>query len=365
MKMTLRWTVLASALAAGVMLVTGSPAGAAGAATARSTAAAAAAQALGNYRISGDEDAIGCLTAHRCVAVGYGGGKAPGQVVTVVAGKQVRVAAARPASNLVGVSCPDRFGCWALGPVREGHRTWALVKIGSTGRVTKVTSVRLPRSFAQGSISCTSMTSCELFGITNTTAGFNDFYLASWNGSRLSQPTLVGQYELFSDMAGGISCWQTTCVAVGAYYCPGSVCYQWQYAIMTTSNGKLEAFDPLTTGGTLSGVSCVSASTCYATTTNGTVLTLDDGAVESTAPEPVSGGASIECAGTTCWAAAKADGAASFFMIINGAPAGTSMTDPALTAVNLPSIARRGSGFAAVGQAAVDGSPRVSEVVTN
>ncbi len=29
---------------------------------------------LSNYQITGNERAIGCLTAHRCVAVGYGGG---------------------------------------------------------------------------------------------------------------------------------------------------------------------------------------------------------------------------------------------------------------------------------------------------
>jgi hypothetical protein len=81
----------------------------------------------------------------------------------------------------------------------------------------------------------------------------------------------------------------------------------------------------------LSGVSCVSSSTCYATSSNG-IVTLDDGSIVATNSAPVSG--SIECAGT--------------------APVGSA-----------PSIARRGNGFAAVGEATVNGGPRVSEVATN
>jgi len=366
MKKVIRWAVAVSALAAAVMLVTGGPAGAASTASTGSSAPvaarAAAAGALGNYRISGDEDAIGCLTAHRCVAVGYGGGKAPGQVVTVVAGKQVRVAVARTASNLVAVSCPNRFGCWAIGPPRTGRRSWVLVKIGPTGSIAEVTSVRLPVGVTLTSISCTSRTACEVLGITSEAAtGWDNWYLAAWNGSKLSHRTVVGTGEYLAQ-PGGVSCWQATCVAVGAWYCPGSACYEWTYGIMTTNGGKLEKAAFLSTAGTFSGVSCVSASTCYATTSNG-IVTLDDGTVTATESEAVSG--SIECDGTTCWDAGMANGAAAFVMITNGAPTGTPVPDPALTAASFPSIARRGSGFAAVGEAAVDGGPRVSEVVTN
>jgi hypothetical protein len=375
MRMTSRWTVLVSALAAGVMLVTGGPAGTAGAASAGSSARAAARTAevggLGNYRIGGDEDAIGCLTAHRCVAVGYGGGHAPAQVVTVVGGRQAEVSVVRSVSNLVAVSCPNRFGCWAMGPPREGERSWVLVKIGPAGSITKVTSVKLPAGVALSSISCTSRTTCEVFGIVTLASGWNEWYLAAWNGSKLSHRYVVGDvYASIEDVLGGISCWQTTCVAVGTWWCGGSTCVG-RDAILTTTSGSLETSAMLSARGGFTGVSCVSSSTCYATAFNGTFVTLDDGRVGTTESEPgFSLGSSIECAGTTCWTAwldgnPNSNSPVAFVMITNGAPTGTPVTDPALTAAYWPSIARRGSGFAAVGEAAVNGGPRVSEVVTN
>lgn len=368
----IRSAVLVSALAVGVVLVTGGPAGAAGAASTRSSAPAAArpaaAGALGNYRISGDEDAIGCLTAHRCVAVGNGGGTAPSRVVTVVGGKQVAVSVARTASNLVAVSCPDRFGCWAMGPPRKGDRSWELVKIGRSGTITAVTSVSVLAGGSLDSISCTSMTSCELFGTVDYEDGNQQWYLASWNGRKLSQRLVSGPLNLDAETPGGISCWQATCVAVGTWWCGGSSGCEGRYAILTTSSGKLEASDLLSTAGGFSDVYCVSSSTCFATTSQNTLVTLDNGVMGATESQPGDGGSSIECAGATCWTAGLSGygSAAVFVMITNGAPTGTAMTDPALTASSVfPAIARRGTGFAAVGEAAVNGGPRVSEVVTN
>jgi hypothetical protein len=378
MRMALRWTVLVSAVAAGVMLVTSGPAGAAGAARARSSSQAAARTAadgaLGNYRITGVEDAIGCLTAHRCEAVGYGGGKAPGQVVTVVGGKQVRVSVVRSASNLVAVSCPSQFGCWAMGPPRNGHRSWVLVKIGPTGSARGVSTVRVPAGVYLDSISCTSRTSCEIFGKFTTTKGdgFSQWYLASWNGRKLSQRYVVGPVG-YTDSARGISCWQATCVAVGSTDCGGSACVP-QGIIVTTNHGKPGPVETVSgsaeavTG--FDGISCVSSSTCYATAFR-TVVTLDDGALGTTQNLPVYAGSSIECAGTTCWAAGISGepglgpAPAAFEMITSGVPTETPITDPALGATNAPAIARRGNGFAAVGAALINGGPRVSEVATN
>jgi len=361
MRTASRWTVLVAGLAAGVILVTCGPSAASAARTESSapTSARTAGEALGNYRITGIEDAIGCLTAHRCVAVGYGGGRAPGQVVTVVGGKQVRLAVARSASNLIAVSCPNRFGCWAMGPPRNGHDGWVLVKIGPTGSITKVTSVRLPAQVSPSFISCTTRTSCEVFGTTTNAKGRQErWYLASWNGRKLSHRHAAGCGNCSNVyFPGGISCWQTTCVAVGQWWCSGSTC-QGRDAVVTTSRGKVEVAADLINKGGLSGVSCVSSSTCYAISVD-SVVTLDNGAVGATQNLPVYAGP-IECAGGTCWAAANSP--AGFVMIVNGAPTGTPLADPALA---VPSaIARRGDGFAAVGKPA-SGGARVSEVVIN
>ncbi|HTZ94067.1 MAG TPA: hypothetical protein VMB74_16875, partial [Streptosporangiaceae bacterium] len=86
MRTSLRWAVLVAATAAGVMFVSSGLAGAASIGSSLPVVRAAAGGALGNYQITGVEDAVGCVTAHRCMAVGYGSGTAAGQVVTVVGG---------------------------------------------------------------------------------------------------------------------------------------------------------------------------------------------------------------------------------------------------------------------------------------
>lgn len=370
MKMTLRPAVLVSAVAACVTLVTCGPTGAAGAASAGSSslvaARAAAGGKLGSYRITGIERAIGCLTAHRCVAVGYGGGRAPGQVVTVTAGRQVRVSVVRLASNLVAVSCPSRFGCWAIGTPRTGDRDYVLVKIGRAGTVSRATTVRVPGGVELSSISCTSMASCEIFGTARSAKFLNKWYLASWSGRKLSHPYMAGLVDY--DVPGGISCYQATCVAVGAWIgesggSPGGD------TILTTKGGTL-GHVAYPGGAGLSGVSCVSSSTCFVTTLDTKVATLTGGAMGSTQNLPLYAGTSIECDGTTCWAAGLSGNPpypAEFVMLSNGMPVGSTLTGRGLTVPSpaaYPAIARRGNGFAAVG-AAVNGGSRVSEIVTN
>ena len=371
MRIALRRTVLVSAGLASVMLMTCGPAGTAGAASIGPSspvaARAAAGGALGNYQISGVEDAIECLTAHRCVAVGYRGGKAPGQVVTVVSGKQERVTTVPSASNLFAVSCPNRFGCWAIGSPRIGRRNYVLVKISAAGSVTRVTTVRVQGGVSLGSMSCASMTSCEIFGITTDAYSFNRWYFASWTGTRLSQHYVVGAVDSAYDSLGVISCLRATCVAVSTTICGGSTCV-WQGAIVITNHGKPGNQRTVGNGIDFTGfsaVSCVSSSTCYATQSSYpivynppvtyAIVTLHDGVPVNTQDEPV-GALAIECAGT-CWAA----GGSAFVMITNGVPASTPVTDPT---VSVRSIARRGNSFAAVGTA-VSGGPRVSEIVTN
>ena len=367
MRMALRRAALVSAAAACVTLVTCGPASAASAGSlSMVSASTAAAAVLGNHQISGIERAIGCLTARRCVAVGYGGGRAAGQVVTVVAGRQVRVTVVRSASNLVAVSCPSRFGCWAIGAARKGHHNFVLVRIGPAGNVATVITVQIRGGVSLASISCASMTSCEVFGTARSAIFLNKWYLATWSGRTLSQPYMVGLVEY--DLPGGISCWQATCVAVGSWIGEGGGSPAGD-TILTTNGGTLGVV-AYPSGAGLSGVSCVSSSVCYVATLDTKVATLNDGALGSTQNLPLYAGTSIECDGATCWAAGLSGNPpypAEFVMIANGVPAGSAVIDRALTVPSpaaYPAITRRGNGFAAVG-AAVNGGPRVSEVVTN
>jgi len=378
MRTSLRSAVLVAATAAGVMFVSSGLAGAASIGSSLPVVRAAAGGALGNYQITGVEDAVGCVTAHRCMAVGYGGGTAAGQVVTVVGGKQVRVSVVPSASNLVAVSCPNRFGCWAIGSPRIGHRNFVLVKISPVGGVRSVTRVRVQGGASLNEISCTSMTSCELFGITLTNSYHNNWYFFAWTGQKLSRPYFVKPPEVSYLAPGGISCWRETCVAVGASTGGGSASPTVD-GIITTSNGVPST--ARTGGGTgFSDVSCVSSSTCYATTLGSftatpgnTVVTLDNGVAGNVQSLPTYWGSSIACAGATCWAAGVTPPSprpAVFMMITSGVPAGSPVIDTATGGLGFPgsgshpAIARRGNGFAALGPAA-SGGPDVSEVVTN
>lgn len=376
MRKASRRMMLVSAVAVATMLSCGL-AGAAGAARTGSASTAVtqvpASGAIGTYQITGVEDAIGCLTPHRCVAVGYGGGSAPGRVVTIVGGKQTGVSLVRSASNLVAVSCLAHVGCWAIGSPRPGHRDWVLVKISPLGKVTSVTGARVAGGVGLDAISCSSMTSCEIFGTAPSVEYFTTWYLTSWSGRKLGASHVLGSYA--TDGPEGVSCWHATCVAVGESSGPEQ--FSQGGIVVTTRGGKLRQVHELDNEG-FADASCVSSAICYAvgfiyTTMYVPVLViLDHGAV--TGIHDLTGVPSgIECAGATCWSAGMsappyAPAIGVFQLINSGTPDGSPVTDSTIVTHApsgvLPFIVRRGAGFAAVGWPATGDQP-LTEVVTN
>jgi hypothetical protein len=371
MKRVLRWAVLAVALATGVTMVAGSPAGAAGVARAGAlapaTAPATVATGLINHRITGTERAVSCLTPARCVAVGSGirDGRPGGQVVEVVGGKQARISPARFSQVLYAVSCPSKAGCWAMG-TRKASPSQLMVRIGPSGKVTKVISVKLPAGVPLNSISCNKMTSCEVWGAIPNYSPYA-FYFGKWTGKELRLHNL-GEFGGDSADTGGISCWHATCTATGGWANDG---YNSGSFVVITNHGRLVKV--ITTADGFDDISCVSFSTCYAVGFR-TVGTLHDGVPGNIQNEPVyapEGGPAIApaiaCAGTTCWATGPApdhkagpEDESVFVTITKGAPASSVVVDPALL---WPAITSRGDGFAAVG-AAVNAGYRVTEYVT-
>jgi hypothetical protein len=368
-----------SAVAAAVMLVTYGLAAHADAAGGRpaSTAVrhAPASGAIRNYQITGVEDAIGCLTPHRCVAVGYGGGSTPGQVVTVVGGKQAGVSVVHSASNLVAVSCLADVGCWAIGSPRSGGRDWVMVRISPDGKVTGVLRARVASGVDMDAISCSSMASCEIFGTAPSVEYFTTWYLTSWTGRKLGPSHALGSYA--TDGPEDVSCWHATCVAVGESSGPEQ--FSQGGIVVITRRGKLRDVDQLNNEG-FADVSCVSSETCYAvgfvytTMYQPVLVTLDRGAV--TDVHDLTGVLSgIECAGSTCWAAGMSAppyvpaAIGVFQQISSGTADGSSFSDsaivrgPTVTGMT-PFIARRGAGFAAVGWPATGTQP-LTEVTTN
>ncbi len=190
---------------------------AAGALAVSATGAQAAPVALTNHRISGIEDAISCLTASRCVAVGYGarGAKNHADVVALVNGKQGHISVVAASQRLYSVSCPSSAGCWALGPQNSGANL-VFVQIGPNGNVTKTTDVSDPFGASIARISCVSMKSCAVLtnNIFVTPAAIE---IGTWTGTRLTLHKVAGKHGSTATIGEGISCWKASCLAAGYY----------------------------------------------------------------------------------------------------------------------------------------------------
>jgi len=321
----------------------------AGSALALSATGSAQAAALSNNKISGIDVAISCMTASRCVAVGDGAHH--GQVVALTNGKQTRVSTVGAAEHLYSVSCPASAGCWAVGPQNTGANV-VLVKIGSTGKVTKSIKVTVPAGASLTRIACVSMSSCELVG---TNIFFTPFALeiASWNGKKLSVHRLAGLKGSTDATLEGVSCWRASCDAVGYYFHNVSKITGF---ILTISRGKAGKVHTANND-SFYGVSCVSSSKCYTagfvSGAAGVVVTLTNGVAGHAQAESadVSG---IECAGATCRASGLELGGALYYGVIvtlsNGVAKGSPVVDMAINGFDGPqTIAKRGDGFAAVG----------------
>jgi hypothetical protein len=258
----------------------------------------------------------------------------------LVNGKVARVSYV-PAGRLLSVSCPTRFGCWAVGSRKGGLN---FVQLDGRGAITRQIAVTGPGVAAAGlnQISCVSMTSCELvesqfFG----TGGPASVQLGAWNGRklRLTPDSGGGNFDVVNE--GGISCWQTTCVTLGSTFSDSVTDFAF---IVTIKHGRPASVDFAPANKWfLTAVSCVSYSTCYGVGYGlvGTVTNGHYGNVQSAAV----GFDEIECAGTSCWAA----GGNTLQMITGGAVTGSPLTDT--VPIHFISIARRGTGFAAIGEA--------------
>jgi hypothetical protein len=346
--------MLALTLMTGVMLVSGGSAGAVAGTKSTGSATGAAAALPSNHLIPGRETTISCMTPVRCVAVGLA--KTGGQVVALDLGKQAGITTIRTIKQLNAVSCPSRSGCWALG-VRRIPTNQVLVKIGPTGKVTKQVTVKeVQHGLGWGDISCSTMTSCELFGINSKDA----YFIGFWNGTKMTRQQ-VPIRATFAAL-GAISCWRATCTAAALWTDHGTG----GGMVVSTNHGKLGKVHTRIAG--FYDVSCGSPTFCLASGYAGKgggfqayplVDPVRRGVPGTIQFEPVPA-IPTECDGTTCWALGGGD----FLKVSDGVPgtASSLVVDPALNSVPIPGdITRRGTGFAAVGQAVVDGKTQYWE----
>ncbi len=346
-KLTSWWAMPLLAAMVGATLSIAGPAGAA-APLARTGQAAT----LSNHQISGTETGIACMTAARCVAVGYG--PHSGQVVSLDNGKQVRVTALALKAHLTSVSCAGKAGCWAVGPRPGGV---VLVKIGPAGNVISEVRQTVPGKKVESTeISCASISSCEIFATLNigTATAVQPLYLASWNGTKWSLRTFGG-YGDAPSYVNGFACWLPTCVVLGSAD-SGSVYYGPFAWIFNNGNAGTFVGDADNTAHFYAD-SCVSLTTCWVVGIShgaGIVVTLKDGVLGPYEAEPdVMTG--VECEFSKC----EAVGGDILLTVSHGVVTGAPVTDTATT--GFTDISYRGTGFAAVGGAHKSG---YSEVVT-
>jgi hypothetical protein len=358
---TTRWATAGAGvlLTAAVLLASASPAGAAtrsGTPIAAHPGAAGhaghpgASTTVSNHVISGTETSISCMTAARCIAVGSGAHG--GQAVSLYNGNQTRVTTVLRAP-LTSVSCPNKTGCWALGPLfgtgpnRHTADGVQLVKVGPTGKVIKVIKISVPSGVTLTQISCTTMTACQIMGQNQNVPG-TAFYFSPWDGTKWRLDT-VGSGNAGGSSLTGFSCYGPTCVVIG---------WEQQNSAMgetfawTFHNGVAGAMNLKGLKTMFSADSCASQQTCYAVGFShgaGVVVTISNGVPSATnEPTPETMGA-IECGRKACLAV----GGNVILTITHGVVTGTPLTDTATT--GFAAITARGTGFAAVGSAAKHG----------
>ncbi len=329
------------------------------AAGALALAAPGPAQAAGvtNFTFSGTYNEVSCLTATRCVATGVSG---TGVGIETVLNNGVRGQVSTIATSilLAAPSCPSSAGCWDVGWTATGAPL--LIKIGSSGLVSKTMRVSAPAKTTLTAISCTSMTACVVAGYSEATTPWA-IVTGFWNGSKLRVYRVVGLKAYPKTTITALSCHATSCEVVG-YATTSSGYQQTAITLHSSSGGKPGKLRTLAVGTALYGVSCVSTLRCYAVgavVKGDAVLAIVTTVANSVASSPTTEAGElfgITCAGSACTAAggiAQNDLVHGVLYTISSGTVTGSQTEDAVTGYN--DIAAYGTGgFAAIGMAVVN-----------
>jgi hypothetical protein len=323
-----------------------------------------ASAATTNKEISGIETAVGCMSAKVCVAVGTDG-SSHGTVVIVKNGKPGSVKKVHGVNRISGISCPTSKGCVAVASNSKDTGS-VVVLFNASGGVKTTKALKTPAGVDVGPISCSSLKSCE-FGGTDI---FNTkFVVGSWNG----KTTKVHEIASHGGSAPGIasiSCSHGNCLAVGSMNHPVST----GVAILIKHGTPSKFFTiGFKNAQALTGVSCVSASTCYVvgdfTDPAGYVATVRNGKVAAHATFD-SAPAGIACSGNKCLVAGEqisnttpvaAGGFNGDLVPVSSGTPGA--VDEVTASGGYAGVALKSSFFAATGAAAKSGSLH-SEITT-
>jgi len=318
-----------------------------------------AAAKVKNYKLSGLQFYLSCMTATRCVAIGDSG-SGHGTVLPISNGKQGHLTTVTASLGLYAISCPSSAGCWAIGT--DAGRAPLLLKISPTGLVAQTITPSVPPHVVLDAISCVSMTVCGVAGsyqVRPSTPG--SIEIGSWNGTKLSLHRVANpkgtQTAIYK-----ISCYRSYCEAVG-YANSGTSAVSG--LVLTTSGGKPGKVR-LTKNDAFDAVSCVSTSRCYADGNRrgggGVIVTVTKGV----ASHPQTTGSTdlfgIACHGTFCTASGEVQPpkgsrfVGALITVSSGKIKGSELRVRASAGFNDVATRGSGKGFAAIGPAPKSGS---------
>ena len=217
----------------------------------------------GNNGLSG----VSCVSAMNCEAVG----SSAGQTLVESWNGGAWTIQSSPDNGtennvLAGVSCVSATSCEAVGYeyLENSADYFTLVESwnGTAWTIQSSQNAEPGQSLLSG-VSCVSATSCEAVGDDVDTGGVSRSFVESWNGGAWtiqSSPDNGTEANVLS----GVSCVSaTSCQAVGSYESANGI-----HSLVESWNGAAWTIQSSPDNGTdadvLSGVSCVSATSCQA-----------------------------------------------------------------------------------------------------
>ncbi len=228
----------------------------------------------GKFQGGGGLNAVSCVSASSCTAVGEYESATGGTGATLVvswngtAWSQVSSPDSGTASNyLDGVSCVTASFCVAVGTGSASTlaETW-------NGSTWSIGSTPDPGSYENDlyGVSCRSASSCAAGGVSYTSSLIPEAAAESWNGSTWSAVT-TPDHQVFADESSGVSCVTASfCAAVGSYVqttsieTGGSVSKTLIESWNGTAWSRVTSPDQYQHNNALNAVSCPSASSCTA-----------------------------------------------------------------------------------------------------
>jgi hypothetical protein len=309
------------------------------------------------HRLSGHETGISCPTIHRCYAIGHTG--VGGTLVTLTDGRQVKVQKIQGTGPPLDISCPTLSFCAIV--AQPNHALGGVVTFshGVLGKVTKL-------SWYPENISCPSAGRCVLAG---TNSSYNAIATALLSNGKLSRVQRANPWH----GNGLVNSTSLSCVSVSACELLGNEnntalprTFDSFYASLG-AGGKLRTVHTQhdTFGTYLSGgVSCLGSGKCWiagSTATAGVLLEAPIGGKATQKAQAAQPLTNLSCrVGNRCTAATNHSGSPAIVSFTNGAR-GAELTFPQLSPLGPTCLARiSASKFIAVW----DGRPNKTVLAT-